>query len=274
LSLPLLAVIAIAACGDSGGEDPRTPGSEPIHIHGLDINPGDGALFVATHIGLFKSSPDSTGLEPVGPLQDTMGFTVVGPDHFLASGHPPPGKTVSPHLGLIASNDAGESWEPVSLQGEADFHVLRFAHERVYAYEGLSQRLMVSEDAGKSWSETGTPSPVFDLAVSPNDAERLIVATEAGLLETKDTGQSWRRLSNAVGLLAWPKSSELYLIDGSGSVQLSRDDGHAWERRGDIGGRPVAFSASPEGDLYTALEDGSVVGSSDNGASWGLRVAP
>ena len=272
--LPLLLTTATVACGEDDGASPADDSSQPIHVHGLGTNPEDDALFIATHSGLFRSAPDSTSAEPVGPPQDTMGFTVVGPDRFLASGHPPPGESAPPHLGLIESSDAGQSWEPVSLQGDADFHVLRFAHERVYAYDGLSGRLMLSDDGGASWTERRPPGSVFDLAVDPSDAERFIAATERGLLETDDDGESWRPLARAVGLLAWPAPRELYLVDANGAASVSHDGGDRWRPRGELGGLPVAFTGAGGGPLYGALEDGSVLESTNGGVSWGLRFEP
>jgi hypothetical protein len=65
----------------------RDPG--PIHVHGLGINPKDGALFVATHTGLFRAGEGEPKATRVADrFQDTMGFTVVGPNRFLGSGHP------------------------------------------------------------------------------------------------------------------------------------------------------------------------------------------
>lgn len=202
-----------------------------------------------------------------------MGFEVAGPDRFLASGHPPPGESPSPHLGLIESNDAGETWRSVSLDGRADFHVLRADHGRVYAYDGLSQRIMLRDGAGERWVERRVPAPVLDLAVSPSDPDRLIVAVAAGLLETEDSGESWRQVFAKAGLLAWAKRDRLLLVDEAGILRESRDGGRLWRRRGDVGGRPVAFTGDPSGELYVALEDGTVVASSDGGASWSLRVS-
>ena len=274
LCLPLvLAAFAASACGEDDGE-PRADDSEPVHVHGLGVNPADGALFIATHSGVFRSAADSTSAEPVGPGQDTMGFTVAGPDRFLASGHPPPGASSSPHLGLIESGDAGQSWEPVSLQGEADFHVLRFAHERLYAYDGLSGLVMLSDDGGRSWTERRPPKPLFDLAVDPGDPERFVVATEDGLIETDDDGETWRSLRGTVGLLAWPNPRELYLVDANGGTSISRDRGKSWRPRGELGGLPVALSGTAEGALYAALEDGSVLESTTSGVSWQLRSEP
>jgi hypothetical protein len=57
-----------------------------VHIHGLGINPRDGAPYAATHTGLFVIR-EGAASRVADRYQDTMGFTVVGPDHFLGSGH-------------------------------------------------------------------------------------------------------------------------------------------------------------------------------------------
>jgi hypothetical protein len=116
------------------GVPPADPG--PVHVHGLGVNPADGALFIATHTGLYRVEPGERKAERVGgSYQDTMGFTIVGANRFLGSGHPDINEAREENLpsllGLIESTDEGESWQPISLSGEADFHVLRFAGERV-----------------------------------------------------------------------------------------------------------------------------------------------
>lgn len=274
----LISAIAVAAllsaCGEEESSEPQSSGDQVAgHIHGLGINPADGALFIATHNGLFRSAEGAGSAERVGESQqDTMGFTVVGSDHFYGSGHPGPGEEGPPHLGLIESTDAGKSWRSVSLAGEADFHVLRFAHAQIYAYNGLSGEIMVSEDGGESWTERRAPAPVIDLAISPDDPERILAATERGLEITNDGGRRWNPLAAELGLLAWPSRESLYLIDGQGRVRVSRDSGQSWEKSDSIGGQPASLIATAERELYAALADGSVLHSRDGGASWDLRV--
>jgi hypothetical protein len=90
-------------------------------MHGLGINPGDGALFVATQAGLIRAPEGDDKPERVGDrFQDTMDFTIVGPDTFLGSGHPDGRDKLPPFLGLIRSDDGGTSWRPVSLLGKRD----------------------------------------------------------------------------------------------------------------------------------------------------------
>jgi hypothetical protein len=71
-----------AATLQAVAEDPGV-----VHVHRLGISPRDGALFAATHTGLFAVG-DGTATRVTQRFQDTMGFTVVGPGYFLGSGHP------------------------------------------------------------------------------------------------------------------------------------------------------------------------------------------
>ncbi len=60
-----------------------------------------------------------------------MGFTIVGPDSFLGSGHPGPGDPGPSDVGLIRSDDGGAGWTPVSLSGRSDFHALTAGGDNV-----------------------------------------------------------------------------------------------------------------------------------------------
>ncbi|MGI8439453.1 MAG: F510_1955 family glycosylhydrolase, partial [Thermoleophilaceae bacterium] len=138
----------------------------------------DGSLFIATHTGLFRLAKDQARAQRVGQSsQDTMGFTVVGPDRFLGSGHPGDLEGGPSLLGLIGSRDGGRGWRPVSLSGEADFHLLRAAGPRVYGADSSSGRLLVSADEGRTWSERRPPGDLVDLAVDPREGRRLVPRT-------------------------------------------------------------------------------------------------
>ena len=133
-----LGLVPLACGGDTDEAADRGPVIEdpgPVHVHGLGVNPADGALYVATHTGLFRAARGERRAKRVADrYQDTMGFTVTGPDRFLGSGHPDGREDLPPFLGLIQSSDAGRTWEPVSLLGKRDFHVLEAAGERIYGY--------------------------------------------------------------------------------------------------------------------------------------------
>ena len=265
------------AGGGGDGISSSDPG--PVHVHALGINPADDALFVATHTGLYRLDKGDEKASRVSDRhQDTMGFTVVGPDRFVGSGHPDLRDDLPSHLGLIESADAGETWEPISLLGEADFHVLRLAGQRVYGYDASNDRLLVSSDRGRTWDELEKPGPIVDLAVSPVDPSRIVVASaggsEEGLFESRNGGRAWVRIGDVVGLLAWPTRERLYAVTGAGEVLVSTDGGRRLDRHGDIRGEPGAFLAQEPAELYVALHDGTIKSSTDGGATWTVRSTP
>jgi photosystem II stability/assembly factor-like uncharacterized protein len=290
LASAVLATLAflVAACGGKGepetftGIAPDDPG--PIHVHGLGLDPSDGALFIATHTGLYRVAKSETKAERVGDkYQDTMGFTIAGPDFFLGSGHPDARDLQAgtpPLLGLIRSKDAGKTWQPVSLSGEADFHVLRYLGHRIYGYDATNDRLMASKDAGKNWTEHRPPAPIVDLAADPENPEHIVATTAGelpgthGLQDSGDGGETWGKLGDQVGLLVWPSAQRLYLVDASGFVSVSRDSGKSFNIVGEIGGEPAAFMAIDSRELYVALHDGTIKVSHDAGETWSLRSRP
>jgi hypothetical protein len=284
--LSAVTVLSAAACGgDSGGggqtpsQSAPSPGSstaELEHIHGLGVDPGSGTLYVATHFGLYRAARDQVKLQRVGTSrQDIMGFSVVAPGRFLGSGHPDPTQDeLPPNLGLIESRDGGRSWRNVSLLGQADFHVLRSAGRRVYGFDSGSGRLMVSANGGRRWEQGAPPAAMFDLAIDPADSRRVVASTERGLFVSPDAGTRWRPVrDDMAGLLAWPRRGRLFLIDGRGQVSRSSDGGKSFNPVGSIGGQPAAF-VSNGAELYAARADGSVVRSTDGGASWTVRATP
>ena len=280
----LVAFLTATGCGASDEPQQRSPGTPessdpgPIHVHGLGVNPADHALFIATHTGLFRLADGAKKAARVaGRWQDTMGFTVVGPDRFLASGHPDGRDKLPPFLGLIQSRDAGRTWRPLSLLGEQDFHVLEASGRTVYGYgsDWKTRRpgLLVSEDGGRSWRRRRGAPEIHDLAIDPRAPERALAASADGVLATPDGGSSWRRRGGQAALIEWPDPGSLYMIDTSGGVWASRDAGARASRRGEIGGAPHAFVAAG-GRLYAALEGGLIKRSDDAGRTWAVAFAP
>jgi len=277
--------VALTACGGGGARsEPRAGSADqptvddpgPIHVHGLGSNPKDGALFVATHTGLFRAAANQKqAVRVAGRFQDTMGFTVVGPDRFLGSGHPDGREKLPPFLGLIESRDAGQSWQPVSLLGKRDFHVLEAAGRRIYGFgsdfETREQGLLVSDDGGRSWSARKVPETLISLAVDPDDPDRVVASGQRAVFVSDDAGRRWLPLDAPAGLLAW--TDAVTIVDAKGAVHASEHLGRA-RPQGKVGGQPAALDSGPEGELYVALHDGAIKRSDDGGRSWSLRSTP
>ena len=289
LAIALALVAVLGACGDDDDTDaarapqagetgPTVEDPGPVHVHGLGVDPKDGALFVATHTGLFRAPAGEQTAERVADrYQDTMGFTVIGPNRFLGSGHPDGREGLPPFLGLIRSDDAGETWQEVSRMGETDLHVLEASRSHVYGfgsdYETRSAQFLVSTDGGESWRRRPTPAPLFSLAIAPDDPKRIVAAAEDGLYSSADAGKTFRPLGAAPGPVAWLRSGTIIVLDGSGRAMASEDGGRSFEPRGEIGGEPAAFDAAGN-ELYAALHDGVVKRSTDGGRSWTVRSRP
>lgn len=271
----VVALVVIVA--DRGNDEDTVALDDPgvAHVHGLGINPADGALIIATHNGSFRLDPDSDVAERIGDsFQDTIGFTVAGADHFLGSGHPDiagmqagqPGR-----LGLIESTDAGATWTILSLGGEVDFHALAFAHDQVYGWDSGTGQFMVSADR-TDW-ETRSTLDLFGFAVDPDDGDHIVAAGPDGLLESGDGGRTWEPNDGPVlAALSWDTDSGLWGADQAGSTWRLVDGD--WTEVGSIPGEPQALLANGDA-LYVAAHDGSgrtgIYESKDDGRSWDLR---
>ncbi len=273
-----LLVLVVVTREESGTGTTPSGGEGVAHVHGLGINPANGDLYAASHLGLFRV-PANGKAERVGRLvQDTMGFTVVGPDHFLASGHPDvkdnrlrkPGR--SPLLGLVESTDGGQTWEPLPLLGEADFHSLVAAHGNVYGYDSTGGRFMVSAD-GTQW-DTRSRLAIGDFAVDPADADHLVASTERGLAQSGDGGRTWEPVDGPqVAFLSWGAEQGLWGVSPAGE-SYRRVDGR-WEPRQALVGEPQALLVTDD-ELYAAVTAGErtqIYVSSDGGRSWRPRYS-
>jgi hypothetical protein len=276
--LLLVTVVSLVGCGsgETKEEGPIVEDPGPVHVHGLGVNPKDGALFIATHTGLFRAGPDEQTATRVGNrYQDTMGFAVVGPDRFLGSGHPDGRDDLPPFLGLIESDDAGRSWDSVSLMGKVDFHVLEAAGKRVYGFgsdfDTREPRFMVSRDGGRSWRQKRVQAILVALAINPRDPDSIVASTGRALFASEAGGDSWRTLRGPGGLLAWTPKGGLMVLTAEGAVYAR--DGGTFVKRGEVGGRPAAFDNGGN-VLLVALHDGTVKQSEDGGRTWRVRSRP
>lgn len=278
LALLIVAVVLIGAVIFFTTRSADRPGSASAggagmeHVHGLGVDPQDGGLYVGTHYGLFRMSESGEAALVADRVQDFMGFTVVGPGHFLASGHPGEGQDGPSSLGLIESTDAGLTWQSLSLAGQADFHSLEGRHGLVYGLNSLTGEFMVSQDK-QTW-DTRSQVPMADFAVSPDDPDVVLATTEQGLQRSDDGGRNFEPLPAAPVLLlvAWVGDGTIVGVEPDGTVQASANDGQSWQQRGSLDAGPQALTATDAGEVFAAV-DGAILASSDGGRSFAVRYS-
>lgn len=266
--------VRLAADDDSDAADPAA-GYGMSHVHGLGLNPADGSLIVATHNGTFRIPADSEDAERLGDsLQDTMGFTVVGPDHFLGSGHPDLAgrRTGQPErLGLIESTDGGATWNSISLSGQVDFHGLAKAGDQLYGWDSGTGRFMVSSNR-TDW-ETRSTLDLYGFVVDPADADHVVATGPDGQIESRDGGATWAAADGPpLVAVSWDRTTGLWGVDGAGVIH--RQNASGWTSTGELGGGTHALLAT-SGMLYSAAfgDDDGMAGiyrSIDRGATWEL----
>ena len=241
-----------------------TDAADMEHIHGLGVDPADGVLYAGTHHGLFRIDDNGVATQVADRVRDFMGFTVAGPGHFLASGHPGAGQSGPSALGLIESTDGGESWTALSLAGDADFHSLEYRHGRVYGLDALTSELMVSSDL-EDWEPRGQ-LPIADFAVSPTEPETILVTSQQGPALSTDGGRTFRRVDGGplVFLVSWADDGTVVGLTPDGDVYTSADPGSEWVRRGSVGGAPEALTAVSGSEIHAASQ-GKVLSSRDGG---------
>lgn len=254
--------------GSQGGDDGP---SGLAHVHGVGRDPGDDSILLATHYGLWRVA-EAGEPELVGDHRhDLMGFSVVGAEHFVASGHPNGAPSLPSHLGLIESTDAGRTWKSVSLLGDVDFHALHASADQTWGWDSTTGRLMVSDDQ-EDWDVRAREVVIVDFAVSPEREDTVVASmpvseTELEVRRSTDGGREFTAVEDGPQLarLTWG-SGGLFGFDLEGAVWRSSDEGKAWRRVGEVGELPQAVAATD--DELLAATKGAVQRSTDGGRTW------
>ena len=271
----MISTLTVSACVSKAPEDDGSghatarhgEGAHALpstHVHGVGRDPGDGALLLATHDGLYRYQAD--GVRRVSPPIDLMGFTIAGPDHYYASGHPNTVMDLPQPLGLVESRDGGRTWTVLSRGGTSDFHALAKAGDTVVAFDGQLRRTV----DGRAWSVAPLPAEPRVLASSPA-GRNVLATTGAGLLSSTDRGATWTRVPGAPLLLlvAWADERTAVGVAPDGTVAISRDAAKTWPTSGRTESAPQALSARLSAgrlEILVVTEHGVL--SSTDGASF------
>ena len=258
----------------------RAPGSGP-EIVSIAIDPADGTLLMGSGPAFYRLAPGAKTPEAAkGALSTPRGSGTLTrdviarfqkPGTIIASGHSGE-STLPPVLGLVRSTDGGETWQPVSGFGEADYHEIEFDGDRILALRNEDPGMIqVSTDGGSTWERREAPSASLpiDVAVDPGDSSQWAVSSDAGVFVSRNDGRSWRQRDTTSGArIAWGAPDALYGVGRDGTVRKSADGGTTWQETGSLGAAPTELMVSPKGELYASVAGGEVRRSADDGATW------
>ena len=230
----------------------------PLHSPGLEVgDSGDTPLSpeVLTRLGqgnprpFFLVGSDAVSLQWLAYHRDISDFELAGTEP----------------AGLFISHNGGDQW-----QARPEVAQLRDRHNWYLPYSpaagairGLAVRgdhlyaavevggLLRSVDRGVSWQlaggSSGQPSQrgtadqidadIHDIVVAGQNPLHLLAATQTGLYESRDGGDSWRRLYGPAYCRAvWADPDRpnhlllgpAYGVDRNGTIQHSQDGGQSW----------------------------------------------
>ena len=130
--------------------------------------------------------------------------------------------------------------------------------------------------AANPWSYTGFPlasgSPVFALAVSPQDQNTVLAGTQSGdIYKSTNDGQSWSEVAQE-GTAIWtieasPTQPGLDLAGATGMVLRSTNGGSNWSPATGLPPGPIRAFAFTSSGIFAGTYEG-VYQSIDGGATW------
>jgi hypothetical protein len=204
------------------------------HVHGLAYSSDGKRLMIPSHHGLAVYENGKWSKAP-GPEHDYMGFSATA-RNLYSSGHPAPGSGLVNPFGLIRSRDGGKTWEKLGLEGETDFHLLATSWNTnaIYVWNPAPSSRMrapglhFTVNDGFGWKRAaahGLSGEPHAIAVHPDTASTVAVATTAGLFLSRDSGERFTQIaSGGQGLSASFDLEGKHLWYGSydGRARLAR----------------------------------------------------
>ena len=189
-----------------------------MHVHGLAYSADGQRLIIPSHHGLAIYEGGKWSKAP-GPAHDYMGFSASA-NGIYSSGHPAPGSGLVNPFGLLRSGDGGKTWHKLGLEGESDFHLMATSWHTsaVYVWNAAPNSRMprpglhFTLNDGFAWNAAaakGLDGDPLSLAVHPEDAKTVAIATSSGIFESSDAGESFARVAGEQG------TSVFFDLDGT-----------------------------------------------------------
>lgn len=253
------------------------------HIHGLSKHPNDNnKILLASHEGLMEYDKEAKQALYVGTEQfDLMGYMhIPGSTTLVTSGHPGPGSKLPNPLGVLWSDDAGQTWEVRGLYGMIDFHALAATSDKSrllgQGSDGTNNVLIESYDQGYTWDvlkSKGVPlshEEFFQLGLAPNNGDIAYAATAQGLFYSDNGGKDWvKKFDGYITALKVLAEDEIVFYEASenGLFRLKGDEFISYGLY--LGADAVNYIVVDDPSLVTVSTfENNILETTDHGAAW------
>jgi hypothetical protein len=275
--LVIVSAMLAVACG-AGNSDVVAGAGDLGHIHDLVLD-ADGRVLVASHTGLYRIDSVDRAVRIGGERHDLMAMTT-DEGALIASGHPDlrlekyRAQDRPPFLGLVRSDNGGESWEVIDLLGDADFHSLTTTEIGLFAAE-TTGRIWHLDQTGE-WIQLGEVG-ARDLAVDPSDAQHQLAPDYDGTVwVSADGAGTWTPASDAPALveIEWVDSGMIFGVSEAGTVWLAKAFDGPWTQIATSLAEVETFYIDPTGGWWITVHGGAISHSTDNGTTWNPAYVP
>ena len=219
---------AAAVSRDGGRLWQQIPSLADADPMGWAVTPD--SVLVGGHPGLFRSTDDGATFSPVSgsaAVPDVHALGGVGAIVYLAS----------PQVGLLASTDAGRSWQVRNAQAGRSFMGTILVDpkdpDRLIAPD-MAGGLVTSTDGGRTWKPLGGPMGAMAVAWNPADIRQVVAVGMNGGARSTDGGATWQDIDLPEGSSAVsydPSGQTLYagaLEADRALIYSSADNGVTW----------------------------------------------
>lgn len=205
--------------------------------------------------------------------------------------------TVGQRGHILVSDDKGMTWRQVAVPVDVNLTAVDFLNDSHGVAVGFDQTVLLTEDAGETWSishqEISNFQPALFSVLYTSENSITAVGSYGLYLETKNGGESWdsREVSTLSDVYdgfshfydieqldaeTWYMAGEKYIAESNedgdefskGMIAVTKDGGETWEKlnspyEGSFFGIKVKNS-----DIYVYGLRGNLFHSTDDGASW------
>ncbi|HYM00258.1 MAG TPA: hypothetical protein VEZ90_14995, partial [Blastocatellia bacterium] len=185
--------------------------------------------------------------------------------------------------GAFRSTDAGESWNRITPEGDAEIHNIESIainpQDTNTIYLGTWHLPWRSIDGGQTWKQTGykeigmiNDSDIFGISVDSNNPSLIYINACSGIYRSADGGDKWLKLPGipfsarrTYTLLPDPSNPQVIFAGTSEGLWRSKDGGRRWmllTSKTDVIRRVVIHPGKP--DRVFIATDGSGILASTN----------